>query len=832
MYRILLFIFSLSFFQLSAQAPKKMTSGDIYDAIQKLNVLGSVLYVAAHPDDENQRLISYMANHEKMNTAYLSLTRGDGGQNLIGPEIRELLGVIRTQELLAARRTDGGTQLFSRANDFGYSKHPDETLKIWNEKEVMADVIWAIRKWQPDVIVNRFDHRSPGRTHGHHTSSAMLSHQAFDMAGDPTVYPEQLKHVNVWQPKRLFFNTSWWFYGSREKFAEADKSTMMAVDVGVYYPIKGKSNTEIAAEARSMHKCQGFGAMSSRGGTQEYLELLKGEMPTDKTNVFEGINTTWTRVEGGERIGQVLRQVAKDYDYSNPAASVPNLVTAYKMIKALPDGHWKRIKMQDIKEVIKGALGLYMEAVADDYSYTPNQEVELDIELTNRSAIPVVAEFMSILPLEKDTSMSMTLVNNEANLITKKITLPEDMPYTNPYWLNKKSELGMYTVEEQIMRGVPETPRALKVHFSLVIDGTPIDYATDVVFKKRDPVAGEVHRPVEIVPPVFGNIQEDVYVFASNASKPVNVLIKSGKENVKGKVTLAIPNGWKIEPEFIDIDLKLKGEEQLVTFQLFPTDKQEENLISPIVELEDGTYHTRKATFIEYDHIPTQTIIQPSESKVVRVDLKKKGEKIGYLMGAGDAVPAALEQVGYQVTELNDGAIMTGDLSQYDAIILGIRAYNTVERMKFYQPKLMDYVKQGGTLINQYNTHRSLKVKMDQIGPYPFKISRDRVAVEEAEIRFLAPKHAVLNAPNKITQKDFEGWVQERGLYFPNEWDEKYTAILSSNDPGETPKDGGLLVAQYGDGWYVHSGYSWFRELPAGVPGAYRLFTNLISIGK
>ena len=250
-----------------------------HEAIQKLNFLGSALYVAAHPDDENTRLIAYLANEVKANTAYLSMTRGDGGQNLIGPEIRELLGVIRTQELLAARRVDGGNQMFTRANDFGFSKHPDETMEIWNKDEIMADVIWAIRKWQPDIIVNRFTHeydpKWAGRMHGHHTASAMLSHEAFDLAGRKDVYPEQLDKVDVWQPRRLFFNTSWWFYGSRENFAKADKSRLLGVDVGVYYPIKGKSNTEIAAESRSMHKCQGFGSAGTRGSSMEYLEKIK-----------------------------------------------------------------------------------------------------------------------------------------------------------------------------------------------------------------------------------------------------------------------------------------------------------------------------------------------------------------------------------------------------------------------------------------------------------------------------------------------------------------------------------------------------------------------------
>ena len=835
MYRRITLLSSFIFFSISflyAQAPKKWTSGDIHEAIQKLNVLGSALYVAAHPDDENTRLIAYLSNELKVNTAYLSLTRGDGGQNLIGTEIRELLGVIRTQELLAARRTDGGHQMFSRANDFGYSKHPDETLKIWNKEEVLADVIWAIRKWQPDVIINRFDHRRAGRTHGHHTSSAMLSYEAFDMAGDKKVYPEQLKYVDTWQPKRQFFNTSWWFYGSREKFAKADKSKMMSVDVGVYYPIKGKSNTEIAAESRSMHKCQGFGSMGTRGAMQEYLELLKGDMPNSKEDIFAGINTTWTRIKGGAAIGEILEKVEKNFNYAMPSESIPALIKAYQLIKKLPDGYWKSVKTTEIKEIIKACAGLYLEVVADDYSATPGQQIELTMELTNRSAADISLKKYEIEPIGFDTTMGMPLANNQVHKINRKITLPTDIAYSNPYWLNEKAELGMYTVEDQLMRGLPETPRTLKVKMDMMINKVLIPYELEVVYKKSDPVKAEVYRPFEIVPPVFANVTEKVFVFASDEPKTVNVLLKAGKANTKGKVELCHPEGWKVEPASIDFNLKLKGEEQLVSYKLYPSAKQEENFIVPLVKLDNGKNYTKGAVFIEYDHIPTQTIVQDASVKVVRVDLKKKGENIGYIMGAGDEIPASLEQVGYNVQLLEDGEIISGDLSKYDAVIIGIRAYNTLERMKFYQPKLLNYVENGGTMIVQYNTAHRLKVDKENLGPYPIKLSRDRVSVEEAEVRLLAPEHLVLNFPNKITEKDFDGWVQERGLYFPNEWDEKYTPIISSNDPGEPARDGGLLVAKYGAGYYIYSGYSWFRELPAGVPGAYRLFTNMISIGK
>ncbi len=826
-----LLLLSLAFIgnTIEAQAPEKPTSSDIHDGIKRLNVLGTALYLAAHPDDENTRLIAYMSNHLRMNTGYLSLTRGDGGQNLIGPEIRELLGVIRTQELLGARRVDGGTQMFTRANDFGYSKHPDETLAIWNEKEVMADVIWAIRKFRPDVIVNRFDHRSPGRTHGHHTSSAMLSFEAFEMAGDPNVYPEQLKYVDVWQPQRLFFNTSWWFYGSREKFAKADKSKMLSVDVGTFYPLKGKSNNEIAAEARSMHKCQGFGSTGNRGSQSEYLELLKGDMPKTKENPFVGINTTWSRVNNGAPIGKMVAEIDQKFKHDDPAGSVPDLIEVYKKIQQLKDGYWKDIKLAETKELIKACLGLYIEAVADDASATPGQSIELAIEAINRTAINVQLNTVSYLPMDIDSTLNLTMEDNQEYKFYKKLDLPADMPLTTPYWLNKKASLGMYAVEDQMLRGLPETPRSFQVQFNMKIDGIPFDFTLPVVYKKNDPVDGEVYQPFEVTPPVYCNIDEKVYVFPSDQPQTIRVLVKSGRADVKAKVQLCHPNTWKVEPAFVDVELGLKGSEELINFTLYPSKEQEVDFIVPMVNV-DGVEYTDALTVIEYDHIPTQSVLQDASSKVVKLDLQKAGEKIGYIMGAGDEIPQNLEQIGYNVTILEDKEINTSNLKQFDAVIMGVRAYNTVDRLKYHQDKLMDYVKNGGTMIVQYNTTRRLKVK--KLGPYPFKVSRDRVAMEDAEIRMLKPDHAVLNFPNKITQKDFEGWVQERGLYFPNEWDEKYEAILSSNDKGETAKDGGLLVTKYGEGYYIYTGYSWFRELPAGVPGAYRLFANLISIGK
>ncbi len=817
---------------LSAQAPKRWTSGDIHEGIKKLNFLGSALYLAAHPDDENTRLIAYFANEKKARTGYLSMTRGDGGQNLIGPEIRELLGIIRTQELLAARRTDGGHQMFTRANDFGYSKAPKETFNIWDRDKVLSDVVWAIRKWQPDVIVNRFDHRTPGRTHGHHTGSAMLAMDAFDLAADPNVYPEQLKYVNAWQTERLFFNTSWFFFGSREAFAKADKSSMLSVDAGVYYPIKGKSNTEIAAESRSMHKCQGFGSAGTRGSASEYVELIKGSMPASKEDIFSGVNTTWTRVEGGKAIGKLVSKIDKTFDYTDPGAVIPSLVRVYKMIKALPDGYWKSVKLEETEILIEAAMGLFLEATANDYSATAGQDLEIGMEMVNRSSINARVRKVHIAPVGFDTTLNLTLKDNQANKIYKTITLPKDMKSTNPYWLNDPAELGMYTVKDQLLRGLPETPRALKVKFEVVIENEPFEITKDVVYKRTDPVAGEVYRPFEVIPPAFVKVAEPVYVFANMAPQDINLVVTAGEPNTSGTVELNLPEGWRSEPEVANFELTLKGSEKSIPFKLFPPEGQSEGQLKPIIKLDNGQTFNREMILIQYDHIPTQTVLREAKSKIVKIDIKKEGDRIAYIMGAGDAIPQSLEQIGYRVDILEDHEITSANLKGYDALVMGIRAYNTNDRLKFHQEKLLDYVKNGGTMIVQYNTTRRLKVPNEKLGPYPLKLSRDRVAVEEAEIRILDPENPVLNFPNKITQKDFAGWVQERGLYFPNEWDERYTPVLSSNDPGETAKDGGLLVASYGEGYYIYSGYSWFRELPAGVPGAFRLFANMLSIGK
>ena len=826
--RYLLLLF-FSFFCLSTQAqqPKKPNSSDIFESIKKLNFLGSVLYIAAHPDDENTRLISYMSNNVKARTAYLSLTRGDGGQNLIGPELRELLGVIRTQELLAARRIDGGEQRFTRANDFGYSKHPDETLAIWNKKEVLSDVVLAIRQFKPDVIINRFDHRSPGSTHGHHTRSAMLSYEAFDLANDKNAFPEQVKQYGTWQPKREFFNTSWWFYGSQENFDKADKANLLSVDTGVFFPSSGLSNPEIASLSRSSHKSQGFGSTGSRGEQIEYIELIKGDLPVDKSNIFDGIDTSWNRVKGGKEIGNILKEVETNYDFKNPSASITQLLEAYKLIQNLEDQHWRAIKLEDIKNVIAACSGLYLEAVAETNQATANSSINLKIESINRSDYQITLNSYAINTL--DVVKNIELKNNISYDFKDVLKIDSKQQPTTPYWLTKKGSLGMYTVDDKNLIGQPETPRNQLVTFNLTFGKTSISYSKPIVYKTNDDVKGEVYKPFEIIPEASAKVAEDVIIFENDKQKDIVVIVKAGRDNLEGFVQIAHPKDWNVYPEKQKVSITHKGEDQTLIFTVIPPKNQSEGLITPMVTVGNEVY-TKKLVEINYDHIPFQTVLLPSESKVVRLDIKKRGENIGYIEGAGDVVPESLKQIGYNVVIIKPEEINAETLNRFDAIVVGIRAYNVVEALKYKQQLLFNFVEQGGNLIVQYNTSRETIV--DELAPYKLELSRDRVTDENAEVRFLNPNHPLLNYPNKITEKDFEGWTQERGLYFPDQWSSEFTPLLSMNDKGETPKDGSLLVAKHGKGYYIYTGLSFFREFPEGVSGAYRLFANMLSIGK
>ena len=773
-----IFIFLISIISF-AQAPQKLNAVEIYEQVQKLNFLGKVLYVAAHPDDENTKLITYFSNHYHAQTAYLSLTRGDGGQNLIGTELREKLGAIRTQELLAARRIDGGEQFFTRANDFGFSKEPNETFSIWNKNEVMEDVIQVIETFRPDIIINRFSHNTPGTTHGHHTASAMLSLEAYDL----------VKH----QPKRIFFNTSWWFYGSQEAFDAADKSKLLAINSNVYYPLKGKSNNEIAALSRSQHKCQGFGTLGSRGDETEYLELLKGDLPSN-TNLFEGIDTSWNRVKGGNEIGTILYEIEKNFNFGNPSVHIPNLIKAYDLIQNLEDSHWKEIKSKQIIKIIEACSGLFMEAVADTETTTKDSNFNINIEVINRSQSNAKLISVKALQLPLETKNSVLKNNEKTSFQLKNVIIGENADYSNLFWLKEKQTEGMYRVSDKSIRILPEVSSNFPVVFTIEIEGKTIEFVKNICYKFNNPDDGETYVPFTVLPDVTTKIEPEVIIFNGTQAKEITVSVKAHKANAKGILSLNIPNDWKVNPKEIPFEITTKNEEKKFSFTLYPTKPEIATKLSAKAQIGNQIFDDKLIT-IQYPHIPKQTILVPSESKLVKLDIATKGKNIGYIMGAGDEVNKNLENLDFKVSTINPNEISIEKLQQFDAVILGIRAFNVVDELKYKNKILFQYVENGGNLIIQYNTTNNLVTK--EIAPYNLELSRDRVTDENAKVTFLAPNHKVLNEPNKITEKDFEGWKQEQGLNYPNEFDASFTPILSSNDKGEKPKNGETILIDY-----------------------------------
>lgn len=821
----LLIVFS-ALTNLSGQKPVQYNSSETYVALEKLNTLLSVLYVAAHPDDENQRIISYCANTLHAHTAYLSLTRGGGGQNLIGTEIGPLLGVLRSQELLAARSIDGGQQYFSRAIDFGYSKHPDETFSFWNKDQVTGDVVRIMRQHRPDVIINRFDHRSPGKTHGHHTASAMLSVEAFDLSNDATQYSEQLKTLSVWQPSKLYFNTSWWFYGSREKFAEADKTNLTTVDIGGYYPLLGKSNNEIAAHARSMHKCQGFGSGTSRSSKQEYLELIKTSDSSLTKDITEGINTTWSRVSNGEPVGKLLESVIKNYDFKNPSASLADLVELHKLIEQTGDPYWKAIKLLELQQIIQSVTGLYLESTTETQIATATDSIEIKIEATNRSVQDITLSSYQISNQNHSVSIDMDLGLSQENVWYESVTVANEA--RNHYWLNDNSDYGTYFAKENEI-GKPQNSPHLTVDFNVTILGEQMTFTRPVLSMDVFPDKGEVYNPLALSPLASVSLVDDVYIFADYTMQEIAVNVESMTDNLKGSLSLDLDRGWKVSPSQVQIDIKKKNQKQRIVFEVTPPVEQSKTQLIPTLKVGNQSI-TTKVSIVEYDHIPTQVVVHAAQAKAVKLGIKiLDNKKIAYLMGAGDQVPDCLEYIGYSVDLIELDQLNQIDLSQYQAVILGIRIYNVNEKIEAYQELLFDYAANGGNLITQYNTSRRLKA--ESLAPVMLELSRDRVSDETAEVKILEENHPAMVWPNTITNEDFDGWVQERGLYFPDEFDESLIPLLKMSDKGEDDKFGSLLVMKHGEGYFVYTGLSFFRELPAGVPGAYRLMANLISLG-
>ena len=797
--RIYFLVFLLFPCFLKAQQ-QQLNAAEIALGIAKLGVKGSVLYIAAHPDDENTRLLAYLAKEAKVRTGYLSLTRGDGGQNLIGNEQAELLGLIRTQELLAARNIDGAEQFFTRANDFGFSKTPEESFKIWGKEQILADVVWVIRKFKPDVIITRFPEDARAG-HGHHSGSAILAREAFSAAADPKRFPEQLKYAQVWQAKRILWNT---FNFGGTNTTSADQ---LKIDVGLFNPLLGKSYGEIAAISRTNHKSQGFGSALQRGEAFEYFSHVGGEPA--KTGLLDGVNMAI----GNKEVEALLTKIQSNYRNNAPWLSLPDLLKLKKISQPIAFNH------QLLDELILACAGIWVEANAPENSYAAGDSIPIKIQAIVRATVPLS------VTLETTNRTSTKLEPNKLVVIDHKVA-SSSADITQPYWLAKAHPIGQFVIDSQQDVGFPENPKSLGIKLQLTISGEKFELEQPITFKSTDPIRGEKYQPLVLAPTVTATLSEKAFMFNGTNAKTITVQLKSFRNNSTGSITPKLPKGWKSNPEKIDFNLLRKGDEQIISFTITPGNETNSGNLDLQVNV-NGNIDNRGLKTISYEHIPNITIFPQAPARVEKIDLKIVGKRIAYIDGAGDLVADALKQIGYEVTHLTPAQILSNDLSVYDAIVTGVRLYNINEEVKAIQPKLLAYVQNGGTLLIQYNVNNGLK--MQNIGPYPFKLANKRVTEEDAKVNFLAPTNPALNYPNIITAKDFDGWVQERGIYFATDIDPKYTTILNMNDTGEAASDGSLLIADYGKGKFVYTSLVFFRELPAGVPGAYRLFANLLA---
>ena len=815
--------------------------------LRKLGVAGSVLYVAAHPDDENTALLAYLANGAHLRTAYLSLTRGDGGQNLIGSEQGPALGLIRTQELLAARRIDGAEQFFTRARDFGFSKSPEETLRIWGKDAVLADVVAVIRKFRPDVIVTRFS-PEPAETHGHHTASAILALEAFHAAADARFHPEQLTGgVGVWQARRIFWNRSSFFIKPTD-----DVSADVKLDVGGYNPLLGESYGEMAADSRSMHKSQGFGVARVRAPIIEYFKLLAAAEPAGAAarkplgGILDGIDVTLKRFAGASRLRGLVDKAIGKLDPAMPQKLVPTLVEIDAALDEISDAGWRTEKRREVRDLIFACAGLFVDATAADFRAAPGTAIDVTATVVDRSSVPVVLDEIRF-PFEESRQAGPTTLATPkektekqgggaalALEVKKTVRLPADLPATTPYWLETPPDAGLYQVADPALIGAPERASSVEVQFTFTIGGRKFTAARAVSYKWTDPVMGERYRPLEVTPAVSVLPETGVLMFPGGAAKTLTVRLVAGAPSVSGTLRPEAPAGWAVEPPSAPFALGPVGSEAALAFRVHPAaGKSPAPALLRVVADIGGGKLSRAVVRIEHPHIPTQTYLLEADVRLQPVALAIGGAKIGYLPGPGDEVPASLRRVGYDVTLLGDEALAGGAaaLARFDAIVVGVRAFNTNERLRAAHASLMAYVEAGGTLVVQYNTNNRLAPLAAVLGPWPFDIGQKRVTDETAPVTFAAPGHAALTAPNAIGPSDFEGWIQERGLYFADKWDGHYEAPLSMHDPGEVPAAGSLLWARYGKGTFVYTGLAFFRQLPAGVPGAYRLFANLLAGG-
>ncbi len=829
---------------------------------QQMRGLGSVkrvLVIGAHPDDEDTSLLATLVRGLGADAAYLSLSRGEGGQNLIGPELGIGLGLLRTEELLAARRLDGAEQFFSRAYDFGYSKSVTETFQLWPRDSLLADVVFVVRTFRPQVIVSTFS-GTPRDGHGQHQVAGILAREAFDVAGDSTRFPEQLvRGLRTWTPLKLYRSTRF----------DADATTLR-VETGSLDLLLGRSYHQIAMASRSRHRSQDMGRIESLGPRSTSLQLLETRVATSaaaETSLFAGIDTTLAGLtaevpEGDDRdalrtslyryqasLGHAKRLIGNNASGAAIAA-LSDALTLLRGVIELAEtadplmGDLRFALLQDerkLETALSEAAGVIVEAFGDDDLLVPGQRLEVEVEIWNGGGAEVDLDGLVVrspLGWTVEASGPRESTLPAGTLTTRRLALvvPEDAVHTKPYFLRIPPGPGTYHwPAETSLRARPFDPPLIEVRAELSIAGVSVSRVAAVTYRFADQAIGEIRRPLFVVPAVSVEIAPRTAVWPSGMREGVSYRVRLANEaleGIEGVAFLEAPNGWSVEPSRAFFKLAAPGRATTVDFQLMPAARTEGGRfqVRAVAEAADGHRFATGYTIIEYPHTRRRLLFEDAVARVNVADLAiDRDLRVGYVPGAGDAVAEAIASLGTSVEILDDIAVGARDLAVYDVIVVGIRAYEVNPILMANNDRLLDWVNNGGTLIVQYQQYSYFN---GDHAPYPLSARRphDRVTDETAPVAVLVPEHPVFNQPNRLGSKDFEGWVQERGLYFASEWDERYEVLLETADPGEGAKRGVLLVARYGDGLYVYTGLSLFRQLPAGVPGAYRLLANLLSL--
>ena len=802
----------------SASAQHQPSSA-LYHDLLKLKETKRILYVAAHPDDENTRLIAYLANAEHAQVAYLSLTRGDGGQNLIGKELGIELGYIRTHELLKARETDGGRQFFSRAMDFGFSKNPDETLNNWDRERLLGDVVWIIRNFQPDIIINRFND-IPGTTHGHHTTSAILSLEAFEKAADPKVFPDQLGMTKPWKAKRVFWNA----YNWGGQYEPQDGKFYHRFSVGEYNPLLGHTYSQIAADSRTMHKSQGFGSTSQIGAGSDFIELVKGER--FQVSPFDGIPNRWEQIPNGKTVEAAMDALIKNFDFIVPENNLDGLLKIKKLLDSVSSQEpWVKEKQLAVNELIFSALGIKAEfTIRKEIGY-PGEKVSTEFVFNNPSSKEIFLQGFDGGIFKEN--INLVAKNNIPVTRGISVSIPENYPISQPFWLENGIKNSFFDIKDMQKIGPPVNEPSVYGVLSMLIDGQNLSLKLPLRYKYNDQVDGEIQQPFTLVPQVNVSLDKNNIFLIQGADQVLRVevsfrgnMMQGGKIEVQGLK----PNQYQLL-ETVE-DPRRKRMTYLVKF--LNSDALSKEVVISYVS-PDGRRYNQDTKRIMYKHIPNLTYFNTTSVNLVKMDVKTSQQRIAYIPGAGDDVPEILRSLGYQVSILEDSEIKKSRLDDFQTVIVGIRAFNVNQALADHMDQLMEYVKDGGNMIVQINTSSPLLTR--ELGPFPFSISRDRVTVENSPVK-ADFNHPIFSYPNKITESDFDGWVQERGLYFVSNWDAAYQTPLTLQEPGEDETQGALIFANYGKGTYTYSGISWFRQLPAGVPGAVKIFVNLIEQGN